>query len=48
MKGFLWSFRFIDFSDLDRQIAKLKELRDSYRAVNRALYGDHLAGLLDD
>lgn len=37
-----------DFSELDRQIDKIKELRDSYRAANRSYYGDYLAALLDD
>ena len=38
----------VDFSEIDRQIAKLKELRDSYRAANVAHYGEHLAALLND
>ena len=41
-------FKLMDFSELDEQIAKLKDLRDSYRAANRAFYGDYLAALLDD
>ena len=41
-------FVLFDFSELDRQIAKIKELRDSYRAENRAYYGEYLAALLDD
>jgi hypothetical protein len=41
-------FQIIDFSELDKQIAKIKELRDSYRAANRAFYGEELAALLDD
>ena len=40
--------KLLDFSELDRQIAKIKELRDSYRAANRAYYGEQLAALLDD
>jgi hypothetical protein len=42
------TFKVIDFSELDRQIAKIKDLRDSYRAANRAFYGEYLAALLDD
>jgi hypothetical protein len=42
------TFKFIDFSELDRQIAKIKELRDSYRVANRSYYGEYLAALLDD
>lgn len=42
------TFKLVDFSELDKQIAKIKELRDSYRAANRAFYGEHLAALLDD
>ena len=41
-------FVLFDFSELDRQIAKIKELRDSYRAENRACYGEYLAAFLDD
>lgn len=40
--------RLLDFSELDRQIDKLKDLRDSYRAANVAYYGEYLASLLDD
>lgn len=42
------SVKLIDFTELDRQIIKIKELRDSYRAANRAHYGEYLAALLDD
>lgn len=42
------TFNLLDFSELDKQIAKIKELRDSYRAANRAYYGEYLAALLDD
>ncbi len=48
MKMPCFGFKLIDFSELDRQIAKMKELRDSYREANRAVYGDCLAALLDD
>lgn len=40
--------RILDFSELDLQIAKMRELRDSYRAANREYYGEYLAALLDD
>lgn len=48
MKIPFFTFKLVDFSELDRQIVKLKELRDSYRAANRAFYGEQLAALLDD
>lgn len=48
MKLLLPTIRLFDFSELDKQIAKIKELRDSYREANRAYYGDFLAALLDD
>ncbi len=48
MKISLLSLKLVDFSELDKQIAKIKELRDSYRAANKAFYGEHLAALLDD
>ena len=48
MKLFALSFAIIDFSELDRQIEKLRELRDSYRRANVAHYGIHLANLLND
>jgi hypothetical protein len=48
MKISLPAFRLIDFSEIDEQIAKIKELRDSYRAANRAYFGEDLAALLDD
>ncbi len=44
----LLSLQLFDFSELDRQIDKMRELRDSYRAANRAFYGEQLAALLDD
>ncbi|HTG82603.1 MAG TPA: hypothetical protein VL949_11710 [Geobacteraceae bacterium] len=48
MKIPLFTLRLLDFSELDEQIAKIRELRDSYRASNRAFYGEQLAALLDD
>lgn len=38
----------LDFAELDEQIVKLRELRDSYVAANKACYGELLAALLDD
>ncbi len=40
--------RIIDFSKMDEQIAKFRELRDSYREANRVYYGEYLAALLED
>ncbi len=40
--------RIIDFSKMDEQIAKFRELRDSYREANRAYYGEYLAALLNE
>ena len=48
MKISRWKFTIFDFSDLDQQITKLKELRDSYRAANIEHYGAQLAALLND
>lgn len=48
MKLAFLNLKLLDFTELDKQIAKLKELRDSYRAANRAYYGEQLAALLDD
>jgi hypothetical protein len=48
MKIPLPSLKLLDFSALDKQIANIKELRDSYRAANKAFYGEQLAALLDD
>lgn len=36
------------FSELDRQIEKMRVLRDSYREANVAHFGVYLASLLDD
>jgi hypothetical protein len=33
---------------LGKEIEKFRELRDSYREMNRAHYGEYLASLLDD
>lgn len=40
--------KILDFSLLDEQISKFRELRDSYHEANRAHYGELLAALLDD
>ena len=47
MKIPFFSVTLVDFSEMDKQIDKLKELRDSYLASNRAFYGEQLAKLLD-
>ncbi|ACM20350.1 hypothetical protein Geob_1993 [Geotalea daltonii FRC-32] len=48
MKSFIFRFLGVDFSELDRQIDKLRELRDSYREANIRHYGSELAALLND
>ena len=48
MKRLFPTVSLVDFSELDKQIDKLKDLRDSYREANRAYYGDFLAAMLDD
>ena len=54
MRIFCFDVKIIGFSELtgiskvQRQIEKFRELRDSYRAANRAHYGEYLASLLDD
>jgi hypothetical protein len=37
-----------DFRVLDGPISRLKEIRDSYREMNIAIYGEELASLLND
>jgi hypothetical protein len=48
MKLPFFRIKILDFSELDEQIRKLRELRDSYREANRKHYGEYLAALLDD
>jgi len=36
------------FSDIDRPIGKLQEIRDSYRRLNVEIYGEEMASLLND
>ena len=48
MRFSLFSLDVFGFSELDRQIEKMRALRDSYREANVAYYGAYLAGLLDD
>ncbi len=36
------------FSELDRQIEKMRVLRDSYREANIVHFGAYLASMLDD
>jgi len=40
---FKWFFR-----ELDPQIESLRDLRDSYRAMNVEIYGEQMASLLND
>lgn len=44
----LFRIKLLDFSELDKQIEKFKELRDSYKAANIAHFGEYLARLLDE
>lgn len=48
MKRIFTYFSGLDFTELDRQIAKLQELRDGYKQANNAYYGDYFASLLND
>jgi hypothetical protein len=36
------------FCEIDRPIEMLREVRDSYRAMNVEVYGEKLASLLND
>jgi hypothetical protein len=36
------------FNKLDRSIDNLKDIRDSYRALNIEIYGEEMAKLLND
>ena len=36
------------FRELDPQIESLRDLRDSYRAMNVEIYGEQMASLLND
>jgi len=36
------------FNNLDRSIDNLKDIRDSYRAMNIEIYGEEMAKLLND
>lgn len=36
------------FRNFDRQLGSLKEIRDSYRQANVEIYGEELAGLLNE
>lgn len=48
MKILLLNMKLFDFTALDQQIEKFRELRDSYRTANVAHYGKNLAKLLDE
>lgn len=53
MKIFNIEFLRLNFPDisgireLDRQLQKFRELRDSYHAANREYYGEYFATLMD-
>lgn len=47
MRFIFTNFSMLDFSELDKQIEKMRELRDSYRRANILHYGEHLAAMLD-
>ena len=36
------------FRDIDQSIEVLREIRDSYRAMNVEIYGEKLASILND
>jgi len=36
------------FCELDRPMEKLREVRDSYRALNVEIYGEEMASVLND
>ena len=36
------------FGELDQSIVRLKEIRDSYREMNIAIYGEEIAKLLNE
>ena len=36
------------FREIDQPLAMLREIRDSYRAMNVEIYGEKLASMLND
>lgn len=36
------------FGELDKSLEQLQEIRDSYRQLNIEIYGEQLAGILND
>ncbi|QSV44951.1 hypothetical protein [Geobacter benzoatilyticus] len=42
-----WDITIAGLSELDRQIEKLRTLRDSYREANIAYYGKEIADMLN-
>jgi len=36
------------FSEIDQPMGKLRDIRDSYRAMNVEIYGEQMAALLND
>lgn len=47
MKILRWKVTIGGLSELDRQIDKLRSLRDSYREANVAYYGKEIADMLN-
>ncbi|BCS55940.1 hypothetical protein [Geobacter sp. SVR] len=42
--GRLW--RLFDYSDIDAQIEKFRQLANEYKESNRAYYGEYLSSIL--
>lgn len=47
MRLFGYGLSLLNFTQLDNQIAKFREIRDSYLAANVRIYGEQLARLLE-
>lgn len=41
-------FRLFDYSQLDEQIEKFRQLAEVYKKENRAYYGEYLSSILFD
>ena len=46
MLKFIKVWRFFDYSELDRQIDKFRELAAEYKKSNTSYYGEYLASIL--
>jgi hypothetical protein len=42
--GRIWSI--FDYSEMDRQIEKFRQLAEEYKKNNTSYYGEYLAGIL--